>query len=194
MLERWEGAGVGALGSQEPIEGRLRAIVFALEARPDPDFAQQLHGGLEEMHHEAQLIAGELVEEGQGLRGVKARPAEELAHVRPVFLFDVGIIVFLVGPAASELDLARLTVADEMVNDKLAAIVGVEPAQGEGESGRHLRKRLADRALALAKHGARFDPGGMDVGEIEGLQAAGTCHRLNCRSGRPNPLRQSLES
>ncbi len=83
MLERLQGVEVGVRRGQEPIEGRLRTIVFALEAGADADIAQELHGRLEEIHHEAQLVAVELVEEREGVGGVKARPAEELADVRP---------------------------------------------------------------------------------------------------------------
>ena len=41
------------------------------------------------------------------MRFVEAIIAEELAHVRPVFLFDMGAIVFVVGAGASELSGGR---------------------------------------------------------------------------------------
>ena len=41
------------------------------------------------------------------MRLIEAVIAEELAHVRPAFLFDVGAIVFAVGAGAGELSGGR---------------------------------------------------------------------------------------
>ena len=48
-------------------------------------------------------------------------------------LLDVGIIIFLVGPAPGELDLMRLAVVPEMLIDELRAIVGVDAAESKGQ-------------------------------------------------------------
>ena len=45
--------------------------------------------------------------------------ADELADVGPVFLLDMRVVVFLVRPAARELDGPRATVAIQVVVDEL---------------------------------------------------------------------------
>jgi hypothetical protein len=49
---------------QEPIQGCLRAIIRPMEPRTDPRFADEFHGGLEEIHHQAQLVAVEIIDGG----------------------------------------------------------------------------------------------------------------------------------
>src|SRR6516162_3931014 len=87
----------------------------------------------------------------------------------PVLLLDVGIVVFLGGPAAGELDLAGRAVIIEMVVDEFGAVVGVQTSQPEGQAGAHVIHGGADRALALAHDGPGLYPTGIDIGEVEGL-------------------------
>src|SRR2546427_10161324 len=50
----------------QPVERGLRAVVDALEPGADALLAQQLHRGLEQVHHQRQLVAGEGVEQADG--------------------------------------------------------------------------------------------------------------------------------
>ena len=59
--------------------------------------------------------------------------AEPLTDVGPVFLFDMSVVIFLVGPRASELygALSLCKMSQEVVIKELAAIVAIEAEQGE---------------------------------------------------------------
>ncbi|MGH9359642.1 MAG: hypothetical protein ACRD22_03685 [Terriglobia bacterium] len=63
----------------------------------------------------ASLINGdfqlEVVDGFDGLGGIVAVPAHQLAHARPVLLLDVRVIVFLVRPAAGKLGIVADTIS-----------------------------------------------------------------------------------
>jgi hypothetical protein len=54
--------------------------------------------------------------------------------VGPVFLFDVSVVIFVVGSGASELDgvFALCEMFEEVIIEELAAIVTIKAEQGEG--------------------------------------------------------------
>jgi len=60
--------------------------------------------------------------------------AEPLADVGPVFLFDVSVVVFVVGSGAGKLDglFSLGEVTEEVVVEKFGAVVAVEAEEGEG--------------------------------------------------------------
>ena len=97
----------------------------------------------------------------------------------------MGIVVFLVGPPPCELDLLRLAVVVQVLVDELRAIVGVDAPERKGQGLAELGEGRLDRALALAEHGGGLDPGGVDVGEVEGVhelalaQAAAMRHEID---------------
>ncbi len=66
----------------------------------------------------------------------------------PVLLLDMGVVVLLVGPAPGEADLPRVAVAIEMMVDELAAVVGVDVQDLEGQNLAHLGEGLDDPNLA----------------------------------------------
>jgi hypothetical protein len=115
-------------------------------------------------------MAVEIVDRRLRLEGIIAVPAQELAHMGPIFLLDVCVVVFLIWSAAGELDLAPATVLEEMGIDELGAVVGIEAAERKGERGVQRGDGGADGALGLAQDGVGLDPASMDIGEIEGLQ------------------------
>jgi len=169
-LQDSEGFRVSSLGVEEMVQGGLRGIIEALEAGADPDGLDQAHRGLKEVHPEAQLVAVEVVHGLQGLRGIVAVPAQELAHMGPVLLLNVGIVVLLVGPAAGELDLGLSAVFEQMVVEEFAAVIGVQSAQGEGQGLADLLEGLQNAGFASSLHGPGFHPAGEDVGEVEGVK------------------------
>src|SRR5437016_5082096 len=85
-------------------------MVAPAQTRADPLFARELHRGQEQVLEQPQLVGVERVHRRARRRRVIAHVPEELADVRPVLLFDVGVVVLLVGPAAGELDLLGLAV------------------------------------------------------------------------------------
>lgn len=60
--------------------------------------------------------------------------AEPLTDVGPVFLFDVSVVIFVVGSGASELygALSLSEMFQEVIIEEFAAIVAIEAEQGEG--------------------------------------------------------------
>ncbi len=60
--------------------------------------------------------------------------AEPLTDVGPVFLFDVSVVIFVVGSGASKLygALPLCEVLQEVIIEELSAIVAIEAEQGEG--------------------------------------------------------------
>lgn len=51
--------------------------------------------------------------------GVIAFIAKDFAHMGPVFLFDMGVVVFFVRASSSELDLVLIAESLEVIVDKL---------------------------------------------------------------------------
>ncbi len=89
--------------------------------------------------------------EGRG--GVGAHVPQECADVGPVLLLDMGVIVFLVGALASELDPLSLAIPVEMVVDELRAVVGVNALKGKGQGLPDLLKGVSHAGLPFAHHG-----------------------------------------
>ncbi len=102
---------------------------------------------------------------------VEAVIAEPLADVGPVFLFDVGVVLFVVGAAAGELD-GRFSlgeVAIEVVVKEFGAVVAVEAEERERERGFDVMDLLEDAGFAFAPYGALFGPAGGDIDGVDGV-------------------------
>ena len=98
ITERLQGRPIDACSRQETIEGRLRGVVDTAEARTDAGLPAEFHRGLEEIHHQAQLVAVKIVDRRERGWRIVAVPAQELPDVRIVFLLDMRIVVLLIGP------------------------------------------------------------------------------------------------
>jgi hypothetical protein len=122
------GAGLHAL------ERRPRRVIAPTDARADPRPLEQLHRWEKEILQEAQ-VGVERVDRGQRRVGVVSNVPEQLPHVRPVLLLDVGVVVLLVRPAARELDVPARAVRPEMVVDEFRAVV---PSECEVKAGQVL--------------------------------------------------------
>ena len=63
--------------------------------------------------------------------------AEPLADVGPVFLFDVSVIIFVIGTASGELDglFSLGKMSEEVVIEELGSVVTIEAKQGERQGG-----------------------------------------------------------
>jgi len=61
--------------------------------------------------------------------------AEPLTDVGPVFLFDMSVVVFVVGSRASKLDgaFSLCKMPQEVIIEELAAIVTIKPSKGKGK-------------------------------------------------------------
>ena len=101
-FKRLELSAIITFGRDEPIERRLRDFVGAVGFGSDVDLGFEFGRRLEQVLEPKQLMFIEIIEQGFGVGGLPAMPAEEGADVGKVFLFDVGVIVFLVGSAPGE--------------------------------------------------------------------------------------------
>ena len=117
---------------------------------------------------QAPLVAVEVVDAFDQSGVIESVVAEEMSHMRPVFLFDVGVVVFLVGACSGEVDFSGFMlaeVANEVVVEELRAVVTVEALQFKGQASLDVLDLLDDSGGAVVPHGATFGPAGVDIGE-----------------------------
>ena len=88
----------------------------------------------------------------------------------PVFLFDVCVIVFFVGPATGELDMILITEGLEVIVDKLRAVIGIDAQKFKRQSLLDVLHGIEYTELAFTHDRPGFHPGGVDVGDIEGVK------------------------
>ena len=161
--------GIGVRAGLHAFKGRLRRPVLPAHAAADARLLDELDRRqpqiLEQPH-----VGIESVEPFERRRRIIADVADELADVRPVFLFDVGVVVFLVRPAARELNAAPSAIAIQVVIDKLRPIVRIDAAQREGQRAGDRIKRLPHPLLAFAHDRLCFDPRRVDVGHIQRME------------------------
>lgn len=139
--------------------------------RADSFFGEEFGGGAEEVVEESPFLGVEVIEERDDLGVIEALVAEPLADVGPVFLFDVGVVLFVVGAAAGEVDgFSPLgEVAVEVVVEELGAVVGVEAEERERERGFDMLDLLEDTGFPFAPYGSLFGPAGGDIDGVEGI-------------------------
>ena len=70
----------------------------------DPFLRDELHGRAEEVKKESPFFGIEVIEERDDSGIIEALIAEPLADVGPVLLFDMGVIIFVIGTAAGKVD------------------------------------------------------------------------------------------
>ena len=70
----------------------------------DSFFGEEFHGGAEEVMKESPFLGIEVIEERDDLGIIEALISEPLADMSPVFLFDMGVVIFVIGAASGELD------------------------------------------------------------------------------------------
>jgi len=91
--------------------------------------------------------------------------------VGPVFLFDVGVVLFVVGAAASELDgfFSLGEVAVEVVVEEFGAVIAVEAEEGEGQGFFDIFDLFQDSGFSFAPDGSLFRPAGSDIDTVDGV-------------------------
>ena len=89
----------------------------------------------------------------------------------PVFLFDVGVVIFVIGAATGELDggFSLGEVSEEVVVKEFGAVVAVEAEEGEGQGFFDVLKLLQDRGFSFAPDRSLFGPAGGDVDAVDGI-------------------------
>jgi len=134
--------------------------------------AVELEAGSEVVLEQAPFMDIELVHEGNQSGMFEAIVTEELTHVGPVLLFDVGVVVFAVGAAAGEGHPAPLSAGEVLIKgpvEELAAVVSVKAFQGEGGFGFDVFEVVANGLAALVPDGSQFGPAAIKVCKREGI-------------------------
>jgi len=91
--------------------------------------------------------------------------------VGPVFLFDMSVVIFVVGPRASKLNgaFSLCKMFEEVIIEKLAAIVAIEAEQGEGQSLFDLFDLFEGIRFSFAPDGSLFSPARGNVNAVNGI-------------------------
>ena len=120
---------------------------------------------------ESPLLGIEIVEEGDHTGVIESFIAEPLTDMGPVFLFDMGVIVLVIGSASGELDgafsLGKMT--KEMVVEELRSVIAIKPQQREGQSVLNMVDLLEDARLPLSPNRSLFAPAGSDIDTANGV-------------------------
>ena len=110
---------------------------------------------------------------------IEAFIAEPLADVGPVFLFDVSVVLFVVGAAAGELDGigSLVEVTEEVVVEEFGAVIAVEAEEGERERGFDVMDLFQDAGFPFAPNGSLFGPASGDIDGVDGI-GEHACERI----------------
>ena len=117
----------------------------------------------------APLVGIEVVDEFDQFRIVEAVVSEQLPDIAPVFLFDMGIVVFLVGSGSGELDSWLMVgeVPQQVMVEELGAVVTIESFEFKGEVGLDIFDLCYDSGGAVVPCCSTFGPAGVDIGESQ---------------------------
>ena len=120
---------------------------------------------------QAPLVSVQLVEQFHDAGLIEPLVADPLAHMSPVFLFDVGVVVFAVGAAAGEVYGvgAVYEVAQQVVVEELGAVVGIETKQGEWQGLFDIFDLFQDVTFSFTPDGPLFGPTGGDINTVKGI-------------------------
>jgi hypothetical protein len=91
--------------------------------------------------------------------------------VGPVFLFDMGVVWFVVGAGAGEVDgvFSLGEVAVEVVVKEFGAVIAVEAEEEEGQRFFDIFDWGEDTGFSFGPGGALLGPGGGDVDAVDGV-------------------------
>lgn len=89
----------------------------------------------------------------------------------PVFLFDVSVIIFVIGTASGELDglFSLGKMFEEVVIEEFRAVVTIEAQQGERQAGFNIFDLLQDICFSFSPDGTLFGPAGGDIDAVQGI-------------------------
>jgi hypothetical protein len=120
---------------------------------------------------ESPLVSVEVIKEGDKGRVIEALVTEPLADVGPVFLFDMSVVIFVVGTGASKLDgmFSLCEVLEEMIIEELTSIVAIEAKEGEGQGVFNMVDLLEDIGFAFSPDRSLFRPTGGDIHAVNGI-------------------------
>jgi len=154
-----------------PLIGCFGYIIAFDGFRADPLFIEEFDGRTEEVMEDSPLAAIEVIEERYGQGVIESLVSEPLPDVGPVFLFDVGVVIFVIGAGTGELD--RVFSFGEVLKkgaiEKLGAIVGIEAQEGERERFFDILDLFQDTGFPFPPGSPLFGPCGGDVDGVNGI-------------------------
>jgi hypothetical protein len=118
---------------------------------------------------ESPLVGIEIIEEWDSSGVIESFIAEPLSDMGPVFLFDMGIIILVIGLASGEADGAFSVgkVAKEMVVEKLRSVVAVKSEKTKGQRPLHMVDLFEDAGFSLSPERPLFAPAGRDIDTVK---------------------------
>ena len=120
---------------------------------------------------ESPLLAIEIIEQGDHTGLIESFIAEPLTDMGPVFLFDMGVIVLVIGSASGELDrtfsLGEMT--KQMVVEELRSVIAIKAQQREGQSLLDVVELLEDARFPLSPDRSLFAPARSDIHTVNGV-------------------------
>jgi hypothetical protein len=101
-----------AFGAERPaleqsLVGGLGRVVTFVVAGKHPLFADQFHVRAEKVLIRTPLVPIEIIDQSDQLGVFQSVPTQEVPHMRPVLLLDVGVVVFVIGSRTGEGDWMR---------------------------------------------------------------------------------------
>src|SRR5271157_1193370 len=91
-------------GLEGSLVGGFRRVMTFNGFGADPFLRDELHGRAEEIMKESPLFGIEVIEERDDYGIIEALISEPLADVCPVVLFNMGVIIFVIGTARGKRD------------------------------------------------------------------------------------------
>ena len=157
---------------QQPSVGRLRFFIPPHRATAAFVPAAQLERGAEVVLELAPFPDVEVVHEPDQSGMFEAIVTEDLAHMGPVLLLDVGVVILAIGPAAGKGYLAPWPAGEVLIKrpvEELAAVVGVEAFQSKRCLVLDVPQVVQDGAGAFVPNRAQLGPAAVKVGKREGI-------------------------
>ena len=87
--------------------------------------------------------------------------------MRPVFLLNMGVVVLLVGPAPRELNAPTAAVPAQMIINEFRAVIRINALQPERQRLPGSRRGRPARGTGPCRAPPAFDPGRVNVGDIQ---------------------------
>ena len=128
----------------------------------------------------------QIVDRRRQLRVFQAFPAQQRAHVRPVLLFDLGVVILVIRPGAGEGDrrFAPGEIVQPRIVEELRTVVAVKACAGEGGLPFQVGDLFLDARRAFVPDGPQLGPTAENVRQdeapdkIPGQRAAAVRHRV----------------
>ena len=115
------------------------------------------------------LVGIEPVDKFDQFGVVEAIISEQVSYVAPVFLLDMGVVVFLVRSRSGELHSWFVIgeVPQQVIVEELGAVITIEPLEFKGQIGFDVLDLFDDTGGAVVPCRPALSPSGVDIGECQ---------------------------